>query len=86
MMIQGHPLTPLELKEFSSKLLELENRELKTLDISSCGLSKESMPQIASFVTCLESLDLHNSEFGVESMRSLVDIVQEKAGGHSLLK
>ena len=79
--IQGHPLTPLELKEFSTKLIELEERELKTLDISSCNLNNQSMPQISNFVMHLENLDLHHSEFGVESMKTLVSSIQEKGVG-----
>ena len=79
--IQGHPLTPLELKEFSTRLIELEDREIKTLDISSCNLNNESMPQISNFVMYLENLDLHHSEFGAESMRTLVTAIQEKGVG-----
>ena len=78
---QGQSLSPLELKEFSTRLAEFEDRDIKSLDISSCGLTNESMPQIVSFVTQIENVDLHNSDFGVESMKMLVKQIQEHGAG-----
>ena len=78
---QGHSLSPLELKEFSARLNEFEDREIKSLDISSCNLTNESMPQLVTFMTQIENVDLHNSDFGVESMKLLVKQIQENGTG-----
>ena len=80
-VFQGHGLSPLELKEFASKVTELEARGIKSLDISSNSLTDESMPQLAQFITCLESVDLHNSDFSVQSMRILANTIQDNGIG-----
>ena len=79
--LQGSKLSPLELKEFANKLKEAENPKIKILDISSTSLSNESMPQISSFINLIESIDLHNSDFNQESMRTLVTAIEEHGIG-----
>ena len=79
--IQGNELSALELKEFSTKLKEEENPQIKVLDISSTGLSNESMPQISSFINLIESIDLHNSNFSPDSMKTLVSSIEENGIG-----
>ena len=80
-IIQGYSLTPLHLKEFSDKLASFKDAKIKSLDISSCNLTDESMPQISRFITRLENLDLHNSDFSAESMKILVKQIQENGIG-----
>ena len=58
-----------------------ENSNIKSLDISSCDLTDEVMPQIASLVIKLESLDLHNSEFSVDGIHILVKYIKENGFG-----
>ena len=79
--IQGNELSALELKQFSTKLKEEENPQIKVLDISSTGLSNESMPQISSFINLIESIDLHNSNFSPDSMKTLVSSIEENGIG-----
>ena len=79
--IQGNELSALELKQFSTKLKEEENPQIKVLDISSTGLSNESMPQISSFINLIESIDLHNSSFSPDSMKTLVSSLEENGIG-----
>ena len=79
--LQGNDLSPLELKEFATKLKEEESPKIKILDISSTSLSNESMPQISNFINLIESLDLHNSDFSPESMKTLVTAIEEKGIG-----
>ena len=80
-IFQNQSLSPVELKEFGTRLRLAEKTTIKSLDISSCNLNDESMPQISSFITQLENVDLHNSDFSVESMKILVNHVQESGVG-----
>ena len=80
-IFQNQSLSPVELKEFGTRLRQAEKTTIKSLDISSCNLNDESMPQLSSFITQLENVDLHNSDFSVESMKILVNHVQESGVG-----
>ncbi|XP_023335724.1 uncharacterized protein LOC111706991 [Eurytemora carolleeae] len=71
-ILQGNPISPIELKIFSRQIRDAKKLTLKTLDISSSNLNDSCLHQISKFVFFIENVDLHNSNFGQEGLQMLV--------------
>ena len=65
-------LTPIELKIFARQIRDAKDVTVKTLDLSSSNLNDDCLYEIAKFVTFLENVDVHNSNFTTESLEMLV--------------